>query len=137
MVTGKIETALEGATMGQVITGSGCLTAPPGAIGGRGASTTSLFRTAQDFLKAAETLDPVVVPGPFGFVSAQCLELVLKAFLLVKGMTEKDFTSKRGIGHKVDEAWTLCVQKGLGLDAAMPTWAEHCARGHESPYLFR
>lgn len=135
MTTGKIETTLQGVTMGQVVTGSGGLTAPPATMT-HGVSPTSLFRTAQEFFKAAETLDPTVTTGPFGLVVAQCLELTLKTYLMKNaGMTEDDLRTK--VSHDIQKAWTRCVQNGLAIPAAMPTWAAHLDGGHDKPYLFR
>jgi hypothetical protein len=135
-VTGTINATLEGVTMGQAIVGSGSLVAAASTIGAHGASPTSLFRTAQDFLKAANTLDPGVTTGPFGFVAAQCLELALKAYLMKNaGMTEADLIKR--IGHDLQKAWTQCVQNGLGIEATMPVWAALLDGGHDRPYLFR
>ena len=102
---------------------------------GHGASPTSLFRTAQDFLEAAEMLDPTKTAAPFGFVAAQCLELALKTYLMKNaGMTERQLKEK--VGHDIGKAWSRCVAAGLGL-ATLPTWAAHLDAGHDSPYLFR
>jgi len=98
-------------------------------------SPTSLFRTAQDFLKAAEILDPVVASGPFGLVSAQCLELALKAYLMACGMAEEDLKNK--ISHDLSKAWSRSVEVGLEIVAEIPDWAKHLDAGHEYPYIFR
>ena len=83
-------------TMRQNVKGSGSMTARL-SVGecNHDVSPTSLFRTAQDFLKAAEILDPAVASGPFGLVSAQCLELALKTYLMAQGVNRRAILTRQ------------------------------------------
>jgi hypothetical protein len=120
----------------QKVKGSGPMTANL-SVGeaSHDASPRSLIQTARDFLKAAELLDPAVAAGPFGLASAQCLELTLKAYLMISGMSERDLRNK--VSHSLNEAWSRCVKAGLDIDADMPSWATSLDAGHDRPYLFR
>lgn len=121
----------------QVVTGTGKLESSlVVTMGDQHVSPTTLFRTSQDFLKAAEKLDPSEAAAPFGLVAAQCLELALKSFLMKNvAMTEKELRTK--ISHDLRKAWTQCVKNGLDIDATMPRWAAYLHAGHHNPYLFR
>ena len=123
-------------TMRQNIKGSGSMTASLSMGEARhDASPSSLLQTARDFLSAAEMLDPALAAGPFGLVSAQCLELTLKASLMACGVTYAEL--KNDIGHNIGMAWSRCVEHGVCIDAEMPAWATLLGAGHRASFLFR
>jgi hypothetical protein len=100
-----------------------------------GASASSYLHGGRQFLDATERLTGLA--APLGLVAGQCLELALKSYLLQTGMSEDDFKARGGIGHDLQAAWSLCIEKGLQLEAPMPLWAKHLHAGHERPFLFR
>src|SRR5688572_24565622 len=125
-VTGFIESTLDGAGMA-VHSFSGALKASPAKLWTHSTSPTSLFRGAQDFLRAAEKLTPGDTPNAFGFNCAQCLELTLKSYLLHRGngdealkLTEQVLINR--YGHNVSKAWRKCAQLGLAVAKKVPPW---------------
>lgn len=70
-----------------------------------------------------------------GLLASHSLEIALKAFLLMKGLEEKQLS--KDIGHNLEAAWIKAVQNGLPIETEPPYWVKLLALGHDFPYLYR
>ena len=99
--------------------------------------------TPSNFLAAAKTIlramHVLVADGSLSLAAnllgAHCLEISLKAFLSSHQFPEKGLRTE--IGHDLQKAWTLSVDRGLPLDKTPPHWCELLAACHSHPYRLR
>ncbi len=97
----------------------------------------SLYRGSLHFYNSAETIfsSKTVHYDVFGFLLSHSLELVLKSFLLNKGLTEKLII--KDLGHSLVKSWEKSSLLGLGIESKAPVWCETLNSAHDSPYHFR
>lgn len=97
----------------------------------------SLYRGGLDFLEGAATIASAKTPlplAPFAALASHSLELVLKSYLVAKGLSEDQL---KAIGHNLERAWNRCRSNGLNLDSIVPRWVLIMNSGHEKPFHFR
>lgn len=96
----------------------------------------TLYQGATHYARAALVLCPdygsIVIMAQIG---AHAVELGLKAFLLSKGMTEAEFTSRDGIGHDLERAWAECVRRGI--QTPCPPWLSFINMQFGAPFIYR
>lgn len=91
---------------------------------------------ATDILNAVDVLAKMK-PKPLiaiGILSAHCLELILKAYLICKGVDEPGLKKVR---HDLEEAWSKAAELGLRVEKPPPRWCTVLNAAHDKPYLFR
>lgn len=89
----------------------------------------AFFLSGESFLKCAtyahEALDAKTLRlrfhMPVYYLYSHAIELIFKAFLRAKGLTEKELQF-RAWGHDLLKLWEGCVERGLALD--LPTRLE-------------
>lgn len=94
---------------------------------------------ANDFLNAAHVLinhsSQLDDLDPIGFLSAQSLELALKAYLIHQGwMAEK---AKDELGHDIERAWVEARNAGLDIPEQPPEGYMWLVNGHRYPFAYR
>jgi hypothetical protein len=89
----------------------------PGAASMTGRTATALARgfltDAEEYLRAAQKLDQTnngLASSPQYYLACHSIELILKAFILVSGGTEKEL---RKIGHDLQKACERATELGL------------------------
>src|SRR6185437_7593381 len=96
------------------------------------------FRAALEYAENARVVVEHSVrplPAVVGEVSAQAVELGLRAFLISKLGAHED---KKVEGrHDLAPLWTVAHREGLPIDPVMPRWCAMLSAGHVRPYLFR
>jgi len=96
------------------------------------------MNVAGSFVRSVELLvanaKAVEVWG-IALLSAHALEIVLKAFLLAKEVTEDELVKK--VGHNLEKAWRKASTLGLQIPVQPPRWCMLLNLVHDSPYLVR
>jgi hypothetical protein len=95
------------------------------------------LNVAGSFVRSVELLaanvQTVEVWG-IALLSSHTLEVVLKAFLLARGVPEDELIK---IGHNLEKTWRAARAKGLPIEAEPPRWCTLLNLAHDRPYLVR
>ncbi len=99
-----------GEVSGHQKTGSVSIKVPPG---GFGMDPVGFAVYATQFLQAAQSIPKTAkfTPVPY-YVLCRALELILKAFLLAKGIGQEQLR-RRPFGHNLEALWRAAKSKGL------------------------
>ena len=96
-------------------------------------SARSYLDGATRYVEAAGILcDTARSLDPIGLVASHGVELGLKAYLLHRGMTEREL---RDIGHDLAELWMRARVKGLEIEYGPPYWVRVLSVAHGRPHL--
>lgn len=98
----------------------------------------SLLGAASSLVSSVECLvlsvKTVEVWG-IALLSAHAVEIILKAFLIAKGVSEEKLEQK--IRHHLGKAWRKASSLGLDIPSDPPRWCNLLDGAHDSPYFLR
>ena len=75
-----------------------------------------------EFIGAASCVDPANHALANAFMCGHALELGLKSYLRLQGVSLDDLANQRKFGHNLVKLWESSAGYGLALAAPMPQW---------------